>query len=369
MVRRPALRRCPLNLPADGATAEITPHLSHEPLKDRPMKHVLTPPRPVHPASQRTGWRMGAFATALALCVQWASAMTPDPEQYNGFDVANATIPIEAIQRGGPPRDGIPSIDAPKFVSAENGGLQNTDRILGLNINGVTRAYPVRIMNWHEVVNDRLGGQPVVVTYCPLCGTGVAFQANTGGQVAVFGVSGLLYNSDVLLYDRASQSLWSQMLQTAVSGPRKGTRLQQVPLTHTTWADWRSRFPKTEVLSTETGFRRDYGRDPYAGYDRIQQLMFDVEHRDSRYPLKEWVVGVEVQGRHKAYPFSELARAVNAKGELVDRVADKTLRIRYDRAHGTAEVLDEAGKPWPSTMAFWFAWFAFHPKTEVLRAP
>lgn len=314
-------------------------------------------------------WGRRVTTAALALCVQFAYAMAPDPEQYNGFDVSNASIPVQAIQRGGPPRDGIPSIDAPKFVTAAQGGLQDADRILGLNLNGVARAYPVRIMNWHEVVNDRLGPQPVVVTYCPLCGTGVAFHSVVGGQTAVFGVSGLLYNSDVLLYDRASQSLWSQMLQTAVSGPRKGTQLQQVPLTHTTWADWRSRFPATEVLATQTGFQRDYGRDPYSGYDRIQQLMFDVEHQDARFPPKEWVVGVEVNGKHKAYPFSELARAANRNGELVDRVANKTLRVRYDRTHGTAEVFDESGKPWPSTMAFWFAWFAFHPKTEVLRSP
>lgn len=319
--------------------------------------------------NSRAPWRGGVVAIALALCAQWALAMTPDPEQYNGFDVSNASIPVQSILRGGPPRDGIPSIDAPKFVAAAQAGLQDADRVLGLNLNGVIRAYPVRILNWHEVVNDRLGHQPVVVTYCPLCGTGVAFHAVVAGQATVFGVSGLLYNSDVLLYDRASQSLWSQMLQTAVSGPRKGTPLQQVPLTHTTWADWRSRFPATEVLSMQTGFQRDYGRDPYRGYDRVQQLMFDVEHQDNRFPIKEWVVGVEVNGKHKAYPFSELARAVNSSGELVDRVANKTLRVRYDRAHGTAEVFDESGKLWPSTMSFWFAWFAFHPKTEVLRSP
>lgn len=333
------------------------------------MTHPL--PRPESkPESDFFGlWRGAVVGIALTLCAQLAFAAPPDPEQYNGFDVTSASIPVKSILRGGPPRDGIPSIDAPKFVTATKSELHGTDRILGLSLNGVIRAYPVRILNWHEVVNDRLGNQPVVVTYCPLCGTGMAFHAVVGGQPAAFGVSGLLYNSDVLLYDRASQSLWSQMLRTAVSGPRKGAQLQQIPLTHTTWADWYGRFPTTEVLSTQTGFQRDYGHDPYRGYDRIQQLMFDVEHQSNRFPLKEWVVGVEVSGKHKAYPFSELARAVNSSGELVDRVANKTLRVRYDRAHGTAEVFDESGKLWPSTMSFWFAWFAFHPQTEVLRSP
>jgi hypothetical protein len=267
------------------------------------------------------------------------------------------------------PRDGIPAIDRPKFVRADQAKLGADDRILGVALNGQARAYPVRILNWHEAVNDRFGDRKVPVTYCPLCGTGMAFDPPAGTGSAGFGISGLLYNSDVLLYDRATQSLWSQILQTAVSGPLKGTRLQSVALTHTSWADWRQRHPATEVLSTDTGFVRDYGRDPYAGYDRIQSLMFDVQHRDDRLPLKEWVLGVEAGGATKAYPFSVLARAVDAKGELTDTVGGKRLRVRYDRAHGTAEAFDAEGRPWPGTMAFWFAWVAFHPLTEVLGAP
>ena len=197
----------------------------------------------------------------------------------------------------------------------------------------------------------------------------MAFDAPENESRTDFGVSGLLYNSDVLLYDRATESLWSQILRTAVSGPRKGTRLEPVPLTHTSWADWRKRHPATEVLSTETGFSRNYARDPYAGYERIARLLFDVEHRDDRFPLKEWVLGVEVDGSHKAYPFSVLARAVDARGELRDEVGGRRLRIRYDAAHRSAEAFDADGKPWPATMAYWFAWVAFHPGTAVLQGP
>lgn len=295
---------------------------------------------------------------------------------FNGFDVSNARVPLDAIQHGGPPKDGIPAIDAPRFVPARAAALADDDRVLGLAPApgddparfGPPRAYPVRILNWHEVVNDRVGDRGIAVTYCPLCGTGMAFEQPAGAGAGGFGVSGLLYNSDVLLYDRATQSLWSQIARTAISGPMAGTRLQSVPLTHTRWADWRRRHPDTVVLSTETGFVRDYRRDPYAGYERVQRLMFDVQHRDDRYPPKAWVLGVEAGGVARAYPFSELERAVGARGELADTVGGVPLRIRYDAEATTAEAVDARGRPWPGVMAYWFAWAAFHPGTETFRA-
>ncbi|MDP1692280.1 MAG: DUF3179 domain-containing protein [Burkholderiaceae bacterium] len=319
------------------------------------------------PVVRRLPWFMAGWFIVLGLGTALAAA--PDRAEFNGFDVADASVPIDAIQRGGPPKDGIPAIDRPRFVAAERAEIADSDRVLGLVRGGVARAYPVRILNWHEVVNDRFGDRAVAVTYCPLCGTGVAFEAQVGGGVASFGVSGLLYNSDVLLYDRGTQSLWSQILQAAISGPLKGTRLRALPLSHTSWADWRRRHPATQVLSTDTGYERDYGIDPYAGYERIQRLMFDVQNRDDRFPLKEWVLGLEIEGVYKAYPFSLLARHADRNGVLTDTVAGRRIRIRYDRGHGTAEAFDAQGRPWPTTMAFWFAWVAFHPRTEVLRAP
>ena len=277
-----------------------------------------------------------------------AQATESDIAPFNGFDVSNASISTLAIQRGGPPKDGIPAVDRPKFLSAAQARLADGDRILGVAVNGSARAYPVRILNWHEVVNDRFGERAVVITYCPLCGTGMAFDARAAGQPLSFGVSGLLYNSDVLLYDRKTQSLWSQILQSAISGPLKGSKLVSVPLTHTSWADWRRRHPATQVLSTDTGFTRDYARDPYAGYERVQSLMFEVQHRDDRFPSKEWVLGIDVGGSTKAYPFSVLARRVDARGELVDSVGGKRLRVRYDAAHGTAEAFDAEGRPGPA---------------------
>jgi len=303
---------------------------------------------------QRTFQHCGLALLTLALALAAGAAAT-DPEAFNGFDVANASVPITAIHRGGPPRDGIPAIDRPTFVSAAQAPLSDTDRVLGVTIDGIARAYPVRILNWHEVVNDRFGARAVAVTYCPLCGTGVAFDAQVVGATLRFGVSGLLYNSDVLLFDRASASLWSQLTQTAISGPRKGQRLQTLPMSHTSWADWRARHPTTTVLSEDTGFARDYGRDPYAGYDKVQQLMFDVQHRDDRLPLKEWVIGVQVGQTFKAYPFAALVQRVDAQGVLRDTVAGQALQIRFDAQHQTAQAFGAQGQPWPSTMAFWFA--------------
>ncbi len=285
----------------------------------------------------------------------------------SGFDIGNATLPIE---RGGPPKDGIPAIDRPRFVAADQAGLTDQDRVLGIESSGLARAYPVRILNWHEVVNDRFGAREVIVTYCPLCGTGMVFESPArvaGGDG--FGVSGLLYNSDVLLYDRATESLWSQILGTAISGPLKDSVLTPVPVVHTSWADWRRRHPATDVLSTETGFERDYTRNPYEGYDRVQQLLFDVQHRDDRFPLKEWVLGVRINGSAKAYPFSVLARAADPTGELIDTVGGESLRIRYDREHRTAEAFDANGRLLNGITAFWFAWVAFHPDTAVMREP
>jgi hypothetical protein len=316
---------------------------------------------------------MDAFLArvALSVCLFAVPPVALAGGDFNGFDVRGALVPAERIERGGPPRDGIPAIDRPRFVAAAQAKLQPDDRVLGLVRGGETRAYPIRILNWHEVVNDRFDADPIAVTYCPLCGTGMAFIARDRGQELNFGVSGLLYNSDVLLYDRATESLWSQVKQQAISGPRKGRMLEIVPLEHTTWADWHARYPQTKVLSTETGYARDYDRDPYAGYDRVPRLLFDVEHRDERLPLKEWVLGVTVASSggtvRKAYPFSALERALGSarQGRVRDRVGGRDIEIRFDRSHRTAQAYDAKGQALPSVMGFWFAWIAFYPGTQV----
>lgn len=286
--------------------------------------------------------------------------------EKNGFRLDGALIAADDIKHGGPPKDGIPAIDQPKFIKpGEVHFLKASDRVLGIARNGVAKAYPVRILNWHEIVNDRFGNERIAVTFCPLCGTGMAYLAQLGERPLSFGVSGLLYNSDVLLFDRQTDSLWSQLLSQAVSGPLKGTRLTSVPLTHTTWADWRKRYPDTLVLSLDTGFERDYARDPYEGYAQNPVLMFPVKGESTRYHPKEQVIGVEMNGKFKAYPFVELGKN---RGDVQDVVGGKKITIRYDAEHRTGTVYDAAGKEVPSVIAFWFAWYAFHNDTEVFQA-
>lgn len=305
--------------------------------------------------------------TMFAVMTIAASAVAAAAQTKNGFDLTGALVPADQILAGGPPRDGIPAIDQPKFVAARVAHfLRKEDRVLGIVRNGVVKAYPVRILNWHEIVNDHFGDEPIVVTYCPLCGSGIAFVSAVKGRSLSFGVSGLLYNSDVLLYDRQMQSLWSQILAKAVTGPMKGAQLTAVALTHTSWADWRRRHPHTLVLSTDTGFTRDYSRDPYAGYAESPNTMFPVSAESARYPAKALVIGVKMGVRFKAYPFVELAKMPG--GVLKDTLGGQVLTLHFDRETRTGTVFDAQGREVPSVIAYWFAWYAFHHDTEVFQA-
>jgi len=307
---------------------------------------------------------------SLLLPVLLLLACPLDGQVKNGFDLEDASIKPRRIQRGGPPRDGIPALDHPKFTRVDQAGwLRPDDRVLGLVRNGVAKAYPLRILDWHEIVNDRFDGEPVVVSYCPLCGTGMAFDAEIEGKARNFGVSGLLYESDVLLYDRGTESLWSQIAMEAISGPLKGTELELLPMRNTTWEAWRRQHPDTWVLSRDTGHRRNYDATPYEGYDRTPSLYFPVKHRDRRFHPKAPVLGLELGDTFKAYPFDELDEALEGKsGELEDTVDGREVTVHYDAEAGSAAVFDAQGRELPSVRAFWFAWAAFHPDTEIFRA-
>ncbi len=285
---------------------------------------------------------------------------------YNGFDLSDASLPLDEIHQGGPPRDGIPAIDRPRFISPDEAAwLKPDDPVLGLALDGAARAYPVRILDYHEIVNDRIDGASIVVSYCPLCGAGMVFRLPPDRDSAGFGVSGLLYNSDMLLYDRASESLWSQILARAISGPRKGERLESVPLEHTTWEDWRKRHPDTRVLSRDTGYQRDYARSPYPGYASDKGLYFPVSRLDRRYHPKARVLGLVVGDDARVYPFDELSQVATP---FDDRVGGQVVKVFFDAKHGNARVLDAAGRPMAAVTGYWFAWMAFHPDSRVFRA-
>ncbi|HIO91301.1 MAG TPA: DUF3179 domain-containing protein [Leucothrix mucor] len=303
--------------------------------------------------------------TTFAIIFSLITSLEAAPEK-NGFNLAGSLIPINKIFGGGPPKDGIPSIDKPKFLKANQARfLKSSDRVIGIEVNGNYRAYPIKILNWHEIVNDRVGNHPIVVTYCPLCGTGMVYDAKIGGHALQFGVSGLLYNSDVLLYDRQTQSLWSQILSKAISGKQKGTKLKIIHSSHTSWIQWKKRHPNTLVLSTDTGYQRNYDRSPYGDYDNNQAIYFPLAAKSKRYHPKERVIGITINGNHKAYPFAELSRS--RSNTLSDTFTGRTLRIDFDSDNRDGHITDQHGNLIPSVNSFWFAWYAFHPDTKVYK--
>lgn len=284
----------------------------------------------------------------------------------NGFDLSDSIIPKKQIFSGGPPRDGIPALTDPEFVRArEATWLQDDNRILGVYMNGVAKAYPLYIMNWHEIVNDTFRDEPVLVTYCPLCGSGMAFDAQINGERHLFGVSGLLHNSDVLLYDRKTESLWSQIMSQAISGNYVSQKLEPVALENTTWLLWRDKYPQTLVLSVKTGYARDYNRDPYQSYRQSREIMFPVRFRAKGYHPKERVLGLMMDDQARAYPFTELSRT---QGFFRDRVAGRDIFISFSQADQVGRILDADCNLLSATTLFWFAWYAFHPDTEVFKA-
>ena len=278
--------------------------------------------------------------SVFCLLMLWVS--TCSAQSKNGFNLKNSLLPVNQIFSGGPGKDGIPAIDKPTFVIAQKADfLDNDSAVLGIHFNGLSKAYPINILNWHEVVNDQFSGEPVVITFCPLCGSGMAFLSAMNGKALTFGVSGLLYNSDVLLYDRQAQSLWSQLMTQAISSPHKGQRLVGLPVLHTTWQDWKSKYPDTLILSTATGFNRDYSHSPYAAYLKSPETMFPLSSVSRRYHPKEEILGIEVDGQFKAYPFIELEKS---PAEFTDTVKGHTLAVRYDSQHRSAAVFDQQGK-------------------------
>ncbi|MEH6814508.1 MAG: DUF3179 domain-containing protein [Motiliproteus sp.] len=284
---------------------------------------------------------------------------------FNGFDVNDALIPIEKIMQGGPPKDGIPAIDHPRFVTADQARfLKPEDRVIGVSVNGIHKAYPIPILNWHEVVNDRFNDLAVVVTFCPLCGTGVVYETGRGDQALEFGVSGLLYNSDVLLYDRGTESLWSQLKNQAVAGPLKGQRMKMLASQLIPWSSWIEQFPDTVVLSVNTGYRRDYSRNPYSGYENSRGLYFPVEFLSYKYHPKERVIGLEYRGVIKAYPIAELAKS-GSEGRILDTVAGEQLTIDFNASDRNARIFTSLGEELAVVNAFWFAWYAFYPDSDV----
>jgi hypothetical protein len=358
------------------------------------------------------GWAVVLLAAASLLAAVAGEAVTLRT------DTSKALVPLDEIISGGPPPDGIPAIDRPAFVSPAGAAawLVPKEPVLALEVKGDTRAYPLQILMWHEIVNDVVGGVPVTVTFCPLCNSGIVFERVVNGATLDFGTYGKLYKSDLVMYDRQSHSLWAQMEGRAIVGTYAGTRLKLVPANTISFEDWRATHPAGKVLSRETGHRRSYGVNPYQSYDqpKLGPFLFRGE-LDPRRPPKERVVGIKLGEAARAYPWPLLAE----RRVVHDRLGDQDLVILYQP--GTLSALDdeeikrsravgatgtfsrvvegraltfeataegfrdrETGSTWtllghsvkgplarrrltpvPHVDAFWFAWAAFNPATSV----
>ncbi len=283
------------------------------------------------------------------------------------FDLSNSTVPASQIRHGGPAKDGIPALSRPKWLTASDASyLGPENRVIGVSVGGQSRAYPLLILNYHEIVNDQLADQPVAVTYCPLCDSAAAFDRRTELGLREFGVSGLLFNSNVLMYDRTKdiESLWSQVKAEGISGPGANRSLRSIPIELTTWKDWKTRHPNTTVLSQETGHNRLYARDPYHGYLERSELMFPAEPQSDRLPAKERVLGVWSENKWRAYPQSEFS----AKHKRVEETIEgRQLVVEFNPDANSLRVAKaDKGIQWMYSL--WFAWFAMHPETEIYRS-
>jgi hypothetical protein len=309
-----------------------------------------------------SSWNFTPWLLALLLAMPAVAG-----ERLNGFLLPPSSVPVEEILRGGPPRDGIPALDHPAMLAADEAEFHHDEWVIGVEWKGEARAYPIQILVWHELVNDTIASRPILVSYCPLCGTGMVFERpgseSIDEEAIRFGVSGLLYQSDMLMYDRTSESLWSQISATAITGKRMGQRLEMLRSTLERWGDWRRAHPETKVLSRDTGFKRAYGRQPYGNYATTRELLFPVR-QDRRYHPKMRTIGLRLaSGEARAYPAAELERRSES---LVENFEGHSVRISYDvkSKHFSVDAPPEV----EVIEAYWFAWVAFHPATTVYEA-
>jgi hypothetical protein len=339
---------------------------------------------------------LAAGAAAFAGCTGSATGGGGiAPPTGDGVPTASEQLPVvydvdelEESALQGAAKDGIPAIDEPSFVAADEAELIDEDVVFGLVRGDTVRAYPQRILVWHEIVNDVVDGTNVSVTYCPLTGTAMAFRR--GGTT--FGVSGKLINSNLVMYDRDTESWWPQMLGTAIRGDHEGSSLRESAVVWTRWERWRRAHPDTEVLSRNTGYARDYERDPYGSYTPVDgyyhpesAAMFQPLRNDDRADRKAVVVGARTPEGVAAFRKESLLREGLLRGELGGEAVIAVADSRYGAGHvyateGTDVSLDGDGVavagevhpayrlPLPRVHAFdamWFAWAGFYPETPL----
>ena len=295
-------------------------------------------------------------------------------------DFGRRAVPLSEFQSGGPGKDGIPAIDRPMFIAVDEVDfLEPQEPVIALEVKGEVRAYPIQILIWHEIVNDVVGGTSVAVTFCPLCNTAIVFDRRVDGKALTFGTTGNLRNADLVMYDLQTESWWQQFGGRALVGELTGAELDQLPAKVVAWREFEREEPDGKVLSRETGHERDYGKNPYTGYDDIDSPPFVATNNsdDKRLAPKERVVFIERAGDAVVIPFSVLSR----RKELCVDVGGQRLVVRWrpgvassldtgsvaaGRDVGTAEV--RKGRTLVAfDEPFWFAVAAFRPGVRIVR--
>ncbi len=313
-----------------------------------------------------------------------------DVESY-GFDLRNCLVPRDLLVAGGLRKDALRSLDDPEVVrgddveriNADQHGkfLVSTDRVIGVTLNDESRAYPLLIMQCHEIANDTLGGVPIAVTYNPLCDAVVVFERRVDGEVLEFGVSGLLYNSNLLMYDRrpdaAGESLWCQLLGRAVTGPRAETRLTVLNATVTEWGRWFANHPGTTVLRREPRMAKRYQETSYDSYFRSAKLMFPVSPEapaDGPGP-KDRLIVVDAGGQRGVFLTEQVSRragaagATGTTGSWQTRLGDTTLLFKARPGSRSVTVTTvPPGRPITTIHAMWFAWHSMYPQEQPIGA-
>jgi len=334
-------------------------------------------------------------------------------------DFSRHSVPFSEILSGGPPKDGIPAIDRPNFVTTQDadGWLTAREPVILLQIGDDARAYPIQILIWHEIANDTVGGVPVVVTFCPLCNTAIAFERTVDGQMLDFGTTGRLRYSNLIMYDRQTESWWQQATGDSVAGRYTGRQLTFREASIISWSDFKATYPNGKVLSRETGYTRDYGHNPYSGYDDITKspFLYQGPQTPGTLPAMARVLTVVLDGKAKAYPYDLLknhkvindivgtapvaifwapgtasaldtdavatGRDIGSAAAFSSVLNGDMLTFRYD---GAAFIDDRTGSEWDhlgratkgklagsqltpvvSVNHFWFSWAAFRPDTLV----
>ncbi len=314
--------------------------------------------------------------------------------------------PIAEIRDGGPGKDGIPSIDAPNFTTADQASPVLSDDLLviGIKVENETRAYPHYILDWHEIVNDDVNGVEVAASLCPLTGTSIGWSRIVNDNLTTFGVSGKLYNNNLIPYDRATNSNWSQVGLQCINGSLIGQRPDLVTVLETTWGVWKTMYPDTKVMTSNTGFSRNYGVYPYGDYrTNNSYLIFPLTINDNRIPAKERVHSIIEDDKAKVYKFNTFGNGNTLRdvyqGKDILLIGDNTtivsfeldgpsgsLDFEYDYNGSEGFFKDNEGtiwnvfgeaisgpgqgnilKPTASFIAYWFSIGAFYPNAEIFE--